>query len=220
MRKTSVMMIASIAVLVMLENVKAEMSTSNMFTPSPRTRQEIDRELFIERLIQGSFVKWVRASPTANGYFKSAMNRRWQAQRNQKSHLISQTRLLYVMAQAYELTGERRYLNALKKGADFLLRYYAAPQDGTWYWRVSSKGQLQSRSTRKQHAYGQAFVMFGLSHAYRVTEDQRYLNAALDTWDHAEGLQVINASRVPFRGYSQNGLMHTFEALLLDPQVF
>ncbi len=109
---------------------------------------------------------------------------------------------------------QSKYLRALEKGADFLLRYYAASQEGTWYWRVSSQGEVLARPNRKQKAYGEAFVMFGLSHAYRVTGDRRYLNAALDTWDRSEALRVINDSRVPFRGYSQNPLMHTFEALL------
>ncbi len=214
MQKTCVLFIATIAVMAITWSATAEQTAYTTYADSPLTRLEIDRRHIRNRLIQGSFAKWVKAAPTSNGYFKSAMNRRWKAGRRQKSHLISQTRLLYVMAQAYEITRQSKYRKQVKKGADFLLRYYAASREGTWYWRVSSKGKVLKRSNRKQKAYGEAFVMFGLAHAYRVTRDERYLNAALDTWDNAEALRVINASRVPFRGYSQNPLMHTFEALL------
>ncbi len=214
MRKASVMMIATVAILATVWSAPAEQAMDTISILPPQARVQLNRQRFRNDLIQGSFVKWIRATSTSNGYVKSSVNRRWKAQRKQRSHIISQTRHLYVMAQAYQLTRQSKYRAALVKSADFLLRYYAASQDGTWYWQVSSTGKSPRRAKRTQKAYAEAFVMFGLSHAYRVTRDQRYLNAALDTWDNAEALKVIKASRVPFRGYSQNPLMHAFEALL------
>ncbi len=104
MKKTCVLFIATIAVMVIAWNATAEQTAYTTFVDSPQTRMEIDREHIRDQLVQGSFVKWVRAAPTSNGYFKSSLNRRWQANSRQNSHLISQTRLLYVMAQAYETT--------------------------------------------------------------------------------------------------------------------
>lgn len=147
-KKTYVLFIATIAVMIVTWNATAEQTAYTTFAASPQIRMEIDRRDMRNQLIRGSFEKWVRVSPTSNGYFKSSVNRRWKAKSRQRSHLISQTRLLYVMAQAYEVTRQSKYLKALKKGADFLLRYYAASREGTWYWRVSSKGrQLSDEET-------------------------------------------------------------------------
>ncbi len=118
------------------------------------------------------------------------------------------------MSQGYNLTQQSKYLRAVREGAEFLLQYYLASQNGKWYWRVSSKGKVIDRSKPAYNAYGQAFVIFGLSHAYRITNDQRYLDAALETWENLEVWDVVGASRAPVEGYSQNALMHTFEALL------
>ena len=182
--------------------------------PSERTAMEIDHQAFKDQLIQGNLAYTVEVSPTANGYFKTALNRQWQPTDPQKSHLVSQTRLLYVMAQGYDLTLDPVYLEALRNGADFLLKHYRAAGKGKWYWQVSPEGKVLVKSKPAYDAYGQAFVIFGLAHAYRVTADERYLTAALATWEHLDVWDVIGAARAPVDGYSQNPLMHTFEALL------
>jgi len=70
--------------------------------------------------------------------------------------------------------------------------------------------------------YGQAFAIFGLAHALRVTRDQRYGQAALETWQEigrqfADGRGGFRAGTT--RDFAKtlldnNPIMHLFEALL------
>ncbi|MGH8662866.1 MAG: AGE family epimerase/isomerase, partial [Burkholderiales bacterium] len=72
--------------------------------------------------------------------------------------------------------------------------------------------------------YSQAFAIFGLAHAYRVTRDERYLLAAKSVWKPVRLLMhepsggfVAQSDRLFVKhgsARSQNPIMHLFEALL------
>jgi mannobiose 2-epimerase len=79
----------------------------------------------------------------------------------------------------YELTRNRVYLDALRRGADFLLAHFRDPQYGGWFYSVNPEGKVLRDY---KDCYGHSFTLFGLSHAARITGDERYRRAALDTW--------------------------------------
>ncbi len=142
-----------------------------------------------------------------------------------------QARVLCALAAGYDLTGDARYRTELRRGADFLLGAFLDQQNGGVYEAVSFDGEAVDA---RKLLYSQAFALFGLAHAYRVTRDSRYLLAGLEIWERVrshmrdgEGGFVAEADRV-FANASarrnQNPIMHLFEALLAmydataDPQ--
>jgi mannose/cellobiose epimerase-like protein (N-acyl-D-glucosamine 2-epimerase family) len=183
--------------------------------------KHIDGKWFRRSLVQDNLAHWLAAAPTENGFYRATLDRQWRPAEKQTGTLVSQCRLLFVLASGYEVTGDEAYLQAVRKGADFLLDHFRDGEYAGWFWSVDPEGKVLDPS---KSSYGHAFVIFGLGHAYRATGDQRYKSAALDTWttvktslrDQHGGLR--NSTTRDFGqvrgGNTQNPIMHTFEALL------
>jgi mannose/cellobiose epimerase-like protein (N-acyl-D-glucosamine 2-epimerase family) len=197
--------------------MRAILSIALLLAPSG---SHIDREWFRKTLI-GETAHWRDAASTPSGFFQPSLDRQWRPVGEQMGTLVSQCRLLFVMATGYEVTREVSYLEAVRKGADFLLAHFRDPQYGGWFWSVSPEGKALDTS---KDSYGHAFVIFGLSHAARVTGEERYRKAALETWAEMKAHLRDSAGFIKprtsrdfsqVRGTnSQNPMMHLFEALL------
>jgi mannose/cellobiose epimerase-like protein (N-acyl-D-glucosamine 2-epimerase family) len=184
-------------------------------------RRHIDTAWFRKSLIEDNLEHWLAAAPTENGFFRPILDRRWRPAETQRATLVSQSRLIYVMTIGYRVTGRREYHDAARRGADFLLEHMRDTEHGGWFWSTSPSGEPLSR---RKSTYGHAFVIFGLSHAYRVTADDRYQRAALETWATMKarlrdrhggfrpGAKPDWSERVGTN--SANPIMHLFEALL------
>ena len=183
-------------------------------------RRHIDGEWFRKSLVEDNLSHWLAAAATESGFFRSALDRRWRPAGRQVATLVSQSRLLFVMAAGYEVTGREDYRRALRKGAEFLLSHFRDDEHGGWFWSVDADGRPIDMH---KDSYGHAFVIFGLSHAGRVTGERRYLQVALETWgvvktnfrDELGGIYRRAGRDWSDRaGHSQNPMMHLFEALL------
>jgi len=173
-------------------------------------------------LVDGHLAHWLAVAPSESGFLRASVTRAWQPREQKATDLVAQSRLIYVLLSGYEVTGDSRYLDAARRGADFLLRYFPDPVRGGLFRIVDAEGRVVRDS---KHTYGHAFAIFALAHAYRVTKDERYSGAALATW------RVVQANlRDPGGGFrpevprdfsdgasgsrTQNPVMHLFEALL------
>lgn len=191
-----------------------------MALPPRDAGKHIDRDWFRRTLVSEA-AHWREAAVTPNGFFQASLDRQWRPAQQQTGTLVTQTRLMFVMAAGYEVTRERAYLENLRKGADFLLASFRDREYGGWYWSVAPDGSVLDDS---KDTYGHAFVLFGLSHAARLTRDQRYRQAALQTWEEMKShLRYDSGFFKPrttrdfkeVRGQNtQNPMMHLFEALL------
>ena len=164
--------------------------------------------------------RWLEACPALGGLFLPQMDRRWQPRSRSRATLVSQSRLLYVFARGAAHGGGRRFVRAVESGAEALLSQFATPAGG-WASSVAPDGaQIDTTFS----AYGNAFSVFGLAHAYHATGDTRYREAALVTreWmrthmrDRDGGLIPHLDAELRDTGQirSQNPVMHWFEALL------
>ena len=139
----------------------------------------INPDQFRHALTDDNLIHWLHATSTSNGFYQTNLNRRWKPDGKQTATLVSQARLLHVPGTGYELTGNEEYREAVVRGADFLMKYFHDNKYNGWYWRASPQGEVLDD---RKVTYGHAFAVFGLSHAYRATNDPRYREAALDTW--------------------------------------
>ncbi len=195
-------------------------SSLPLFAQPAETAKHIDREWFRKTLAEEA-AHWRQAALRPNGFFAVSLDRQWQPVGPQNGTLVSQGRQIYVMTAGYELTHDPAYLDAARKGADFLLQYFRDPDRGLFFYSVTPEGKAVDES---KDTYGLAFTIFALSHAARVTKDRRYSDAALETWAQMkEQLREENGLFRPKmdRAYtrvigqnSQNPMMHLFEALL------
>jgi mannose/cellobiose epimerase-like protein (N-acyl-D-glucosamine 2-epimerase family) len=182
--------------------------------------RRVDREWF-RKTLAAETAHWRDAAFTPEGFFKVNLDRRWRQVGSQNGTLVSQSRQIFVMAQGYELTREASYLEAVRKGADFLLERFRDFDQGLFFYSMTPEGKVLDPG---KSSYGLAFVIFALSHAGRVTGDDKYKKAALETWKE---MKVHLRDKTGFfkpktdRSYgtvigqnTQNPMMHLFEALL------
>lgn len=183
--------------------------------------KHIDAEWFRRSFVEDNAAHWLAAAPTENGFFRTSLDRQWRPAKKQMATLVSQSRLLFVFAAGYDATGDPAYLEAARKGAAFLVDNFRDEEFGGWFWSVSPEGKLLDEN---KNSYGHAFVIFGLSHAGRVTGEKRFAEAALSCWADMKkhlawpGGGIKPATNRDFSevrgGNTQNPMMHLFEALL------
>ena len=187
----------------------------------PAAGRNIDSQ-WHQRDLDTLLSRWLAVSPTTSGLFNTAIDRHWHPLPSQRVELTMQSRLIYSMVAGYEVTGDRRYLDAATHGADFLLEHFHDSTYGGFFDSVDMAGNAVNSGKK---AYSHAFALFALSHVARVTRDARYRAAALNAWHDiklnlmdADGGIVTETSR-DFHpsgdSRTQNPVMHLFEALLV-----
>jgi mannose/cellobiose epimerase-like protein (N-acyl-D-glucosamine 2-epimerase family) len=147
--------------------------------PDAEIRKHVDREWVRKSAVNNLLDYWVKAAVMPNGFIQENLDRQWKPWGEQReASLNGQGRVLYTLAIGYEMSGgDKRYLDAITKAADFLLKMHD-DQYGGYYNRVSpdlkviddSKGGFQS------------FAIFSLAHAARVTKNEKYAKAAMDVF--------------------------------------
>ena len=153
-------------------------------------------------------------------FMVQTFNADWQVIPTDTVELYSQARQVYLFAKGFDVTQAQHYRDATTASADIMLRDMYDTTTGNWYSSIA-RNQPQTRYGPKE--YGTSFAIFAMAHAYRITQDKSYLDAALKTWMIGEvsvGLSLARASQLQksnityFKAWSINPLMHLFEALL------
>jgi len=154
---------------------------------------------------------------------QATFDRAWRPQNQGVGDLTMHSRVVYAMLAGYEATGDARYLDAAKRGTDFLLTSFHDPANGGFFQMVDAAGKPHSMI---KNSYGHAFALLALAHAARVTGDPKYKAAALEAWQdirrglHEPGGGLRGSAPPDFAPpatpgkHSQNPVMHMFEALL------
>ena len=106
--------------------------------------------------------RWLAAVDRPDGLFLPRLDRDWRQKPDQVATVVSQGRLVYDFSQGWVLTGDERYLDAVRRGADCLIDRFRDHELGGWYWMVGPDGGVLDPS---KDSYGHAFAVFGLAHA-------------------------------------------------------
>ena len=187
----------------------------------------IDFAWFRSQIVDVLGPRWLEVAPRENGIFHVDVDDRWRAFGETKATLVSQSRLLYVFARAHALSGDAAYLEAIERGAAFLIAHFRDRERGGWFWQVDGEGRVTDDT---KDCYGHAFVVFGLSHAYMATGNPEHLAGARDAnetvhtrfVDRHGGLVRRMARDFEDRDpgkRSQDAMMHFTEALLAQAEI-
>lgn len=178
-RLTAVVLSCAAVVVVGLAQTKKPSGANSQRLPDGEIKKHVDREWVRTALVKDMLDYWVKSSVAPNGFIQENLDREWKPWGEQReASLNGQGRVLYTLAIGYEVSGgEKRYLDAINKAADFLLKMHD-DQYGGYYNRVTpdlkviddTKGGFQS------------FAIFSLAHAARVTKNPKYAKAALDAY--------------------------------------
>jgi mannobiose 2-epimerase len=120
---------------------------------------------------------WRAASVTPNGLIQENLDRTWTPSNSQREASIeSQGRMTYAMAIGYEYSQDKRFLDALTKAYDFLMKMHD-DQYGGFYYRVNWEGKVLDDT---KSIIDLPHALHALANAYRVTKDPKYDKAAMD----------------------------------------
>jgi cellobiose epimerase len=188
--------------------------------PSSAARKHIDADWF-RKALKEEIDHWRDAAELPTGFVQQRIDRQWRPTGQQIATLTSQGRHIFMRARGYDLTRDPAYLQSLRQIADFTLANFRDSQYGGLVFSVSPDGKVVDD---RKDSYGTAFAIFGLSHAARVTHDERYRKAAFEIWADMKKnlrdqagfyrLQMTRDFSKQNGTLSQNPMMHLFEALL------
>lgn len=187
-----------------------------------KAERQIDSAWHRQAALESLLAPWLAHAPRPDGSFHINFGRDWQPKADQNLEVTLQGRMIYAMVVGYELSQDRRFLQAALKGGEYLLQRFADPVHGGFFLVLSPEGKVLSDAKR---CYGHAFALFALAHLARITQDAKWRQAALQAWQQIEAGLADPAGG--FRGQtarnfmpgqpgarSQNPLMHLFEAQL------
>lgn len=142
-------------------------------------RKHIDREWLRTSLVNGLLDYWLKASVMPNGFIQENLDRTWKPWGEQReASLNGQGRQLYSLAIGYEMSHQdKRYLDGVRKGADFLMKMHD-DQHGGYFNRTTPDLKVVDDSKTGFTS----FVIYSLATAARVTKDPKYATAAMEAF--------------------------------------
>jgi mannose/cellobiose epimerase-like protein (N-acyl-D-glucosamine 2-epimerase family) len=164
-------------------------------------RSHVDREWVKKAMVNDLLDHWLQASVMPNGFIQENLDRQWKPMGTQReASLNGQGRQLYCMVAGYEYSGDKRYLTAITKCADFLLKM-RDPEFGGFYNRTTPDLKVID-DTKTGYT---SFTIFPLAHAARVTKNQKYADAAMKSWTEVrdkmrDGQFFYNSMKRDFSG--------------------
>ena len=176
----------------------AQATKSNSAAPAAR---HIDRAWLKKAFIEDLLDHWLAASVMPSGFIQENLDRQWKPYGTQReASLNGQGRQLYCMVAGYEVTKEKRYLDAVTKCADFLLKM-RDPRYGGYFNRTSPEFKVID-DTKTGYT---SFTIFPLAHAARVTGKKEYADAAMQSWKEVstkmrDGQFFYNSMKRDFSG--------------------
>lgn len=139
--------------------------------------QHIDRQWMKQNMLQ-LLEHWMTASVMPNGFIQENLDRQWKPWGTQReASLNGQGRQLYTMVMGYEYSQDKRYLEAVTKAADFLMKMHDDQYGGFFNRTTPDLKVLDDTKTGFV-----TFTIFPFAHAYRVTKDPKYSKAAMDSY--------------------------------------
>lgn len=157
-----------------------------------------------------------------NDYRVTNFTRDWTPVKSDTVSLYQQSRQVFVFLKVYELNNDRRYLDAAIKSADYMIQNMYDSLTGKWTATVKKDAPKLSTTSK---SYDTSFALFAMAHMFRVTKEKQYLDIALKTWMLSYAWPGLNFAKGQFDNrpgkigsnnvWSQNPLMHLFEALLV-----
>ena len=171
----------------------------------------------LQNLSEGNLNPRLTHGLKPSGQYVYSLDSQWQPKKEDDAFLITQARFIYLMAVGYAVFDDPKYMSAMLIAADFLIEQFKVPGTlGEFAWKINiqnTNSKLKHQKMNGKLAYAHAQVIFAMSHAYKLTGNETYLNTAYSIWTELNVLEQINA-KSPGYLTGLNTSMHTFEALL------
>lgn len=115
-----------------------------------------------------------------NGGFYGRLNNNNKVFSNAPKGSVLNSRVLWAFSAAYNLTGNRKYLDTAERSYSYLRNHFVDKEFGGVYWTVNYKGEPLDA---KKQIYALAFAVYGLSEFYNCSRNEEAKNLAIELYN-------------------------------------
>jgi cellobiose epimerase len=129
----------------------------------------------------GVLARWFpRCLDREHGGFLPSFNEDWSPGAKQDKTIVFQSRMTWVAAEVSRRLPDlaEEYRGYVRHGVTFLDQVMWDKEHGGFYWGLDRAGRVTEAYGEEKHLYGISFAIYGLSAAYRATQDPRALDLA------------------------------------------
>ncbi len=119
---------------------------------------------------------WKNMKDSEHGGFYGSMDNQLNIDKHSDKSLIASARYLYAFSLWYGYFKDNSLLEDAKHAYQFIINNYKDHNHNGYYWQVKYDGTPNNLT---KHIYSHAFLIYGLSEYYQVTQDELVLNEAL-----------------------------------------
>ena len=96
---------------------------------------------------------------------------------------VLNARLLWTFSAAYKITKNKEHLKTAKRAFEYISKYFYDKEFGGIFWNINYDGTPKDT---KNQIYAIAFVIYGLSEYYSVTQDKKALHLSIALYNRIQ----------------------------------
>jgi mannobiose 2-epimerase len=116
---------------------------------------------------------------TKNGGFIGQIDYNNNKNEEAEKGSVLNARLLWTFSAAYKISNNQEHLNTAERAFEYIAAYFYDTQFGGIFWSINPDGTPKDT---KNQIYALAFVIYGLSEYYSVSQDKKALDIAISLY--------------------------------------
>jgi cellobiose epimerase len=112
-----------------------------------------------------------------NGGFYGRIDGSGNVYKDADKGCVLNARILWTFSSAYRIIKNPDYLKTAHRAKEYLFKYFIDNEYGGVFWLLDYKGGIKDG---KKQIYALAFAIYGLTEYYRITNDKKCLDKAID----------------------------------------
>ncbi len=145
---------------------------------------------------------WMKYMPDEKqGGFYGSVNNDNISDANAVKGLVLNSRILWAFSAAYSRTKEPSHLNFATEAYNYIVKFFVDEEYGGAYWSLNSDASVHDG--RKQ-IYGIAFCIYGLAEYYKITNDKKALEIAIQFYEVIEKYSFDKKNNGYWEAFTRN----------------
>ncbi len=148
-----------------------------------------------------------------NGGFVGRIDSNQHIDNNAPKGLILNARILWTFSAAYKILKRPELLEVADRAYKYIVENFSDKKNAGYYWMISNNGKPEH--TKKQ-IYAQAFVIYGFSEYFSVTQNKECYSKSIEIFDLIEKYAFDKTKNGYFEAYTLDWKEETADLRLSD----
>ena len=114
---------------------------------------------------------------------------------------VLNARILWAFSASYKTTKNEEHKKTAKRAFDYILKYFFDEKFGGIYWSLNADGTPKDT---KNQIYALAFVIYGLTEYYSISNDKQALEKAIDLYKTIQKYSYDKLNKGYFEAFTQD----------------